>query len=948
MNISKKDQVFFLLILSLLIFFSCKAQNENTKNPFVQYESIQWNSDNHFYLVKFLPSLNYKHKLSDISIVKQLSKDCFIISSKKNRDSLQKFFSFISAANNNWKCSPSLLNESDNVINETTEKTFSLHVTDISLFKQSITQNKIEAIILNEYLPANILIINTSLKVLKEKILPLETIDFIDVQPTKAKEEQVLNGYDFSTSKINIVHSETPQLNGSGLTVSVKENRPDTADIDFKGRYLSTYLSSGQLSTHATIMTTIIGGAGNSFYSGMGVAYKSTLSSSGFASVLPDADSAYKLYKISVQNHSYGTEIQNFYGADAVAYDVNSNNNPSLIHVFSAGNSGNLSGTTGQYSGIKKFANLTGNFKMAKNIITVGSIDSFYNVSLLSSKGPAYDGRIKPELVAFGEEGSSGAAAIVSGISLILQQAYQKQNNNILPDASLLKAVLLNSADDVVRKGIDFISGYGSVNAYKAVNSINEKRFYVDSLQQGNTKMFTLPIPSNAINLKITLAWNDPAAMPDAFTALVNDLDLQLKDPHQKIFLPWVLNSSPNIDSLKQLPVRKRDSLNNTEQITIDNPVAGEYHININGFSVTGIQKFFISYQWDTINSFKWVYPTKTDNLFPGKQNLIRWQTTIFSKSKLECSYNGGLTWLLLNDKLDLSTPYYKWNVPDTFSIALLKLTVGNTVFISDTFSISQPLKTNVGFNCSDSVLFNWNKQKTETSYTVFSLSENYLQPLLITKDTFFIFYPSANTSFYYTVAGNLPFNKAAIKSYTFNYTTQGVGCYIKSFLANLLSDNTVNLNLILGTFYNVQSISFEKQTRTGWKTLQIFQPITNLICNGNDDSLTNGLNIYRAKIQLANGSVIYSDPQTIYNWLNNDYIIFPDPVHANQNMLILSKDPFNKIVSVYDITGRKVLEQNINNTLEQISVARLSKGFYIMVIVSKNKQVFKQKLIIL
>ena len=59
---------------------------------------------------------------------------------------------------------------------------------------------------------------------------------------------------------------------------------------------------------------------------------------------------------------------------------------------------------------------------MAKNILTVGATDSFSIVAALSSKGPAHDGRVKPELVAFGEDGSSGAAALVSGTSLLLQQ----------------------------------------------------------------------------------------------------------------------------------------------------------------------------------------------------------------------------------------------------------------------------------------------------------------------------------------------------------------------------------------------------------------------------------------------------------------------------------------------------------------------------------------------
>jgi hypothetical protein len=143
-----------------------------------------------------------------------------------------------------------------------------------------------------------------------------------------------------------------------------------------------------------------------------------------------------------------------------------------LLHIFSSGNSGTLASTTGAYAGITGFANLTGSFKMAKNILTVGATDSFSIVAPQSSKGPAFDGRVKPELVAFGIDGSSGAAALVSGVSLTLQQQY-KQLNRVLPANALIKAVLLNSADDCGNKEVDYSNGFGSLNALNAVNTLN-------------------------------------------------------------------------------------------------------------------------------------------------------------------------------------------------------------------------------------------------------------------------------------------------------------------------------------------------------------------------------------------------------------------------------------------------------------------------------------------
>ena len=257
-------------------------------------------------------------------------------------------------------------------------------------------------------------------------LLPLAGVIFIEKGNRMAKEEIQVGNLDLSVNKINLVHRNFPLINGDGITVSVKENKPDTTDIDFKGRFLSTNLSSTTVSSHASIMSTMIAGGANSWHLGKGAAWGSTISSSSFAVLLPDANSAYQQYNISVQNHSYGVGVENYYGADAAAYDASAITNGSLLHVFSSGNSGTSSATTGIYSGINGFANLTGSFKMAKNILTVGATDSFSIVAALSSKGPAHDGRVKPELVAFGEDGSSGAAALVSGTSLLLQHLYKQ------------------------------------------------------------------------------------------------------------------------------------------------------------------------------------------------------------------------------------------------------------------------------------------------------------------------------------------------------------------------------------------------------------------------------------------------------------------------------------------------------------------------------------------
>ncbi len=280
-----------------------------------------------------------------------------------------------------------------------------------------------------------------------------------------------------------------PLINGAGKSVSVKEQFYDTTDIDLKGRLLVSPFASATITNHANFIATLIAGGGNSVYYAKGAAWGANISSSSFENVLPDPNSYYAVNNITVQNHSYGSAIDNNYGLNAVAFDKSAHDNPGLLHVFSAGNSGSSTSTLGMYSGIEGFANLTGNYKMAKNIILVGAVDSFEKVAPLSSRGPAYDGRLKPEVVAFEKNGTSESAAIVSGAVLLLQQYYKQINESILPSA-LAKAILINTADDINTLGPDYSTGFGNMNAAKAMNVIRDNTIFTGSVTKGNAQQF--------------------------------------------------------------------------------------------------------------------------------------------------------------------------------------------------------------------------------------------------------------------------------------------------------------------------------------------------------------------------------------------------------------------------------------------------------------------------
>jgi hypothetical protein len=389
----------------------------------------------------------------------------------------------------NRKLSPVLQNNRK-LFSDKKEQVFWIVASNIDSAKNYFRAQKLPVRIIQEH-AGGLLVVSATGPLIDSFVLNQSFIRFVDI-PRVPHEELAVGTFDNSLNTINLVHNQYPGLNGANMVVSVKENKPDTTDIDFKGRYISTPLTSNLIAPHAPNMATNIAGGENSFYTGGGVVPAASIISSNFATLLPDGDNVYKQYGISVQNHSYGTGIENYYGADAAAYDASIINNPGLLHVFSSGNSGNLV-SNGPYAGINNMANLTGSFKMAKNIITVGATDSFGNVAFLSSRGPAYDGRIKPELIAFGEDGTSGAAAHTSGTVLLLQQYYKEKHGGALPPASLIKAVLVNSADDRGNKGPDYQSGYGSLNAYKALQGLVNEHYFSSSTTPCYTQ--TLPEP---------------------------------------------------------------------------------------------------------------------------------------------------------------------------------------------------------------------------------------------------------------------------------------------------------------------------------------------------------------------------------------------------------------------------------------------------------------------
>ncbi len=823
---------------------------------------------------------------------------------------------------------------------------YTVATTDLKQLKTFLEQNNSIRLI-SVYEPANLAVIECSWAEM-EKLLLNSIITAVD-KKKKAKEELLFGFVDYAANKISTIQNRFSLLNGNAITISIKEQKFDTTDIDLKGRALPSPFAATTSSDHASIMATMMAGGGNAWYNTKGAAWGSTVSSASFLNLLPEPNSYYQSSAILVQNHSYGTEIENYYGPEAAGYDASIINNNSLLHIFSAGNSGTATPNTGSYTGIAGYSNLTGNFKQAKNIITVGHIDSFGIVLAPSSKGPAYDGRVKPELVAFGEDGSSGATALVSGVAAVLHQTYKDRNNGTIAPASLIKAVLLNSADDVGPVGIDFQSGYGSMNAYKAVISILSGRYFQGAVSNNTQQQFSISIPVGIKQVKLTLVWTDLQALPNVSKALVNDLDFELKQiSNSTLWQPWVLNSAANISAIQQTPVRKRDSLNVVEQITVENPPAGNYELTVKGFAVpSGTQNFSIAYQLDSANTFNWYFPTSTDHLFSGETNVIRFESGFpASTGLLEMSTDNGNSWQLISPTADITKGYYKLQTPSLTSKAILRMTINSQVFTTDTFTISKRNVPTVGFNCIDSFLLIWPKVTEASSYRLSRLGNQYMESFLTTTDTFAVFPKSTNPVKYYSVTPLIG-TKAAVRSYTFNYETAGTGCYIKNFFADLNLSNEAELTLELGTTLRIKSIAFEKLTAVGFKQIDKTTAINTFQYYSLDKTIRPGSNIYRAVIELTNGQLIYSTAAAIYFIGADPLVVYPNPVQRNGSLTILSRLDDGLIFQLIDNYGKVVLQKKITESPQQLSLYSLPKGIYYFRLLKQNQKQQSEKLII-
>jgi len=314
-----------------------------------------------------------------------------------------------------------------------------------------------------------------------------------------------------------------------------------------------------------------------------------------------------------LSNHSYGVRASQApswligsYSTEASIWDEIAYAAPYYLMVTSAGNEGNFLNTEATTPSYDK---LTTNKNSKNNLVVANALDAavsangnlfFVGINSSSSQGPTDDNRIKPDITGNGTElfstnsnsdvdyttlsGTSMSGPNVMGTLLLLQQ-YHNQLHNSYMWSSTLKGLVCHTADDGGNSGPDVKFGWGLLNAKKAAETLNQNGLSAwvseEVLEQNETFSFTVKANGNE-PLIASITWTDLAGEPingqlnNPTPVLVNDLDIRVSNANNTFF-PWKLRENPGLNATRS----GDNSVDNVEQVKIDNPLSQDYLITV-------------------------------------------------------------------------------------------------------------------------------------------------------------------------------------------------------------------------------------------------------------------------------------------------------------------------------------------------------------------------------
>ncbi|MEK7253195.1 MAG: S8 family serine peptidase, partial [Bacteroidota bacterium] len=310
-----------------------------------------------------------------------------------------------------------------------------------------------------------------------QALAKLPYVAFIEPVPAPSVPDDIFGR---SLHRSNVIDAAFPggrHYNGEGVNVLVRDDGGLGPHIDFQGR-LDNSNTPALGGTHGDGVGGIIGGAGNLDPLKKGMADGTFIYVVDYQDdFLDETMDLFFNKNVIVTNSSYSNGCNAGYTEITETIDQQLFNNPTLMHVFSAGNA---NGGDCGYGAGSQWGNITGGHKQAKNCFTTANLYSNSVINETSSRGPAHDGRLKPDIAAHGAEqvstdpdntyqvfgGTSAASPGIAGIMAQLHQAHRELNGGATAEAALLKTILLNTTNDLGNAGPDYIFGWGHVNAY--------------------------------------------------------------------------------------------------------------------------------------------------------------------------------------------------------------------------------------------------------------------------------------------------------------------------------------------------------------------------------------------------------------------------------------------------------------------------------------------------
>ncbi len=444
-------------------------------------------------------------------------------------------------------------------------------------------------------------------------------------------------------------------LDGSGQVVAVADTGLDTGDAntmlaDFAGRVVAMQAlgrpgDSSDPHGHGThVAGSVLGDGANSNGSVRGLApaaslvFQSIMDARGRLGGLPN-DLSVGLFDLArdegahIHTNSWGAPLNGAYNTNSAEADTFAFENRDFMILFSAGNDA---------------PNRVGAPGTAKNVLTVGAsenrralpdavtfpngrtinfeieADDPADIASFSSRGPAVNNRIKPDVVAPGswilstrssrtngvgrgvpgqpifglgnqdtppmppgagansadkymyQNGTSMATPLAAGACALLRQYLVEQRGHA-PSAALIKALIVNGTVDLEQPVNQ--QGWGRVDLDNALFPLTSGRVQFDdtldnALGPADFRIYDVHVASSAEPLTATLVWRDPPA-----PTIQNHLFLR------------VIHLSSGAEFTAERDIMTVQ--NNVQKVVIPAPAPGIYRIEVESSDITpGIPEF--------------------------------------------------------------------------------------------------------------------------------------------------------------------------------------------------------------------------------------------------------------------------------------------------------------------------------------------------------------------